>query len=95
MPRVDDLFDFMRQLWRAVIKISPLQQPAVEKQLLQYLDLKSLASTESLDVCEKERNDLQQELETLKLRLISFQTGARKFSPLFSPVSSSPHFFDS
>ncbi|KAL5961967.1 GRIP and coiled-coil domain-containing protein 1 [Taenia solium] len=85
VPKVDDLFDFMSQLWRAVKKYSPLQQPAVEKQLVQYLDLKSLASAESLDVCEKERNDLQQELETLKLRLTSLQPGARKLPPLPSP----------
>ncbi|KAL5112805.1 GRIP and coiled-coil domain-containing protein 1 [Taenia crassiceps] len=84
VPDVDDLFDFMRQLWRVIIKISPLQQPAVEKQLLQYLDLKSLASTESLDVCEKEKSDMQQELETLKLRLMSFQAGARKVTPVLS-----------
>ncbi|VDM15907.1 unnamed protein product [Hydatigera taeniaeformis] len=81
-PKVDDLFDFMRQLWRAVIRISPLQQQIIEKQLLQCLDMKSLVSIELLDVCEKEKNDLKQELETLKLRLVSFQAGTRKLPPL-------------
>ncbi|CDS40299.1 GRIP [Echinococcus multilocularis] len=85
-PKVEELFDFMRQLWRAVMKISPHQQPAVEKQLYQYLDLKCLIPVESLDVCEREKSDLQQELEILKLRLISLQVGAGKLPPPPSSV---------
>lgn len=85
-PKVEDLFDFMRQLWRAVMKIGALQQPAVEKQLFQYLDLKCLIPMESLDVCEKEKSDLQQELEILKLRLKSLQLGAGKLPPPPSSV---------
>nr|CDS15475.1 GRIP [Echinococcus granulosus] len=94
-PKVEDLFDFMRQLWRAVMKIGALQQPAVEKQLFQYLDLKCLIPMESLDVCEKEKSDLQQELEILKLRLKSLQLGAGKLPPPPSSASSSLYFFNS
>lgn len=75
---IGDLFDLMRQIWQTIISVSSLQQRAIEKELIQHLDLKSLVPLELVDACEKEKTDMRQELEATKLRLMPLQDGKNK-----------------
>ncbi|KAM7539658.1 hypothetical protein Aperf_G00000028596 [Anoplocephala perfoliata] len=77
--RIDDLFECMLQMWKAIVESSQLQQSTLEKQLLQRLGLKFLVSAELLETSEKERAQLQQELEFSRLRLQSIHENAKKF----------------
>lgn len=77
----DELFEYLRLFWRAIVESSPIQQSTIEKQLLQRLNLRYFVSIESLENCEKERALLQHELETAKVRLQSVHGNAKKTVP--------------
>ena len=86
LPNVGDLFNFLRQIWRAIIVLSPLQQHINEKQLAQYLDLKFLIPLELAEACEK------QEPEASGLPLKPPKDGPKTCSSLLTPPVRYLHF---